>query len=194
MQDVAIAYTLRDTSLGLLLVAASSRGICLARFGESSAELEAALARELPWATLRRDDRALATWSAALARAVDGSGDAGSLPLDVAGSRFQRRVWDALRAIPRGATRSYGEIARGLGDPNAARAVANACAANPVAVAVPCHRVVPASAAPPRRNIGVGGYRWGAWRKRALLEREGDAEPDEAVAISSPACPSPSSP
>jgi AraC family transcriptional regulator of adaptative response/methylated-DNA-[protein]-cysteine methyltransferase len=87
------------------------------------------------------------------------------VPLDVAGSRFQRRVWDALRAIPRGRTLAYGDVAAALGAPRAARAVARACAANPVALAVPCHRVVP-------RSGGTGGYRWGAWRKHALLAHE----------------------
>jgi AraC family transcriptional regulator of adaptative response/methylated-DNA-[protein]-cysteine methyltransferase len=187
MDCTDIAWTLRDTTLGLLLVAASERGVCLVRFGESAAELEAALARELPWAALRRDDAGLARWSDLLARAVEGRGEATSLPLDVAGSRFQRRVWDALRAIPRGATRSYADVAQALGAPRAVRAVANACAANPTALAVPCHRVVP-------RSGGAGGYRWGVWRKRALLAREGAAAEARPTAIPSAACPSPSSP
>jgi AraC family transcriptional regulator of adaptative response/methylated-DNA-[protein]-cysteine methyltransferase len=161
----SISFTIRDTALGQLLVAASERGVCHVRFGESEAELERALARELPSARLERDDARLAAWAGALARAAAGEGDAGDVPLDVAGSRFQRRVWDALRAIPRGRTLAYGDVAAALGAPHAARAVANACAANPVALAIPCHRVVPKSG-------GTGGYRYGAWRKRALLAGE----------------------
>jgi AraC family transcriptional regulator of adaptative response/methylated-DNA-[protein]-cysteine methyltransferase len=169
-----IRWTIRDTTLGPLLVAATPRGVCFAAFGASEAELERALAGELPFAELHRDDRALAAWAGALVAGVDGDGSRADVPLDVRGSRFQRRVWDALRAIPRGRTRSYGELAAALAAPHAARAVARACAANPVPVAIPCHRVVPKSG-------GTGGYAFGAWRKRALLAREG------ARAISRPA-------
>ena len=174
MTTPSIAFTIRDTALGHLLVAASERGVCHVRFGESEAELEHALARELPSARLERDDARLAGWAGALARAAAGEGDAGEVPLDVAGSRFQRRVWDALRAIPRGRTLAYGDVAAALGAPHAARAVANACAANPVALAIPCHRVVPKSG-------GTGGYRYGAWRKRALLAGEA---PPASLALS----------
>ena len=163
-----IAYTTRTTSLGLLLVAATARGVCQVRFGSSEAGLRAALARELPCATFERDGARVARWADVLAAAVDGRADAASVPLDVAGSRFQRRVWDALRRIPRGTTRGYGELAEALGQPRAARAVARACATNPAPLAVPCHRVVPKSG-------GAGGYRFGSWRKRALLAAE--AEP-----------------
>jgi AraC family transcriptional regulator of adaptative response/methylated-DNA-[protein]-cysteine methyltransferase len=163
-----IRWTIRDTTLGPLLVAATQRGVCFAAFGASEVELEAALAGELPYAERRRDDSALAAWASALVAGVDGGGSRGDVPLDVRGSRFQRRVWDALRAIPRGRTRSYGELAAALGAPRAARAVARACAANPVPVAIPCHRVVPKAG-------GTGGYAFGAWRKRALLAREGAA-------------------
>jgi len=165
MTDAAIAWTICDTSLGRLLVAATARGVCHVRFGDAEADLETALAAEFPYAVLRRDPGALTPWSDALVAWVDGRGGSPDVPLDVRGSAFQRRVWQALRAIPRGATRSYGELATSLGQPGAARAVARACAANPVALAIPCHRVVP-------RNGEPGGYRWGAWRKRALLARE----------------------
>ena len=185
----SISFTFRHTPLGCLLVAASERGVCHVRFGESEAELSAALARELPAARLERDDARLAAWADALACAAGGegtaqraprtgsttssvprneaepSGDVDGVPLDVAGSRFQRRVWDALRAIPRGRTLAYSDVAAALGEPRAVRAVANACAANPVALAIPCHRVVP-------RDGGTGGYRYGAWRKAALLAHE----------------------
>lgn len=160
-----ITYTLRRTKLGLLLVAASERGVCQVRFGTSRTALEAALARELPCATLVRDGTRVARWADTLAAACEGRADAASVPLDVAGSRFQRRVWDALRRIPRGATRGYGELAAALGQPRAARAVARACATNPAPLALPCHRVVPKSG-------GAGGYRFGTWRKRALLAAE----------------------
>jgi AraC family transcriptional regulator of adaptative response/methylated-DNA-[protein]-cysteine methyltransferase len=175
MTTPSIAFTIRDTALGALLVAASERGVCHVRFGESEAELERALARELPAARLERDDVRLAAWAGALARAVAGDGDAGDVPLDVAGSRFQRRVWDALRAIPRGRTLAYADVAAALGAPRAVRAVANACAANPVALAIPCHRVVP-------RSGGTGGYRYGAWRKAALLASEAAPEHPELSA------------
>jgi AraC family transcriptional regulator of adaptative response/methylated-DNA-[protein]-cysteine methyltransferase len=161
----SVAYTIRSTSLGLLLVAGSARGVCQVRFGTSESALAAALARELPCARLERGGERVARWADELAAAAEGRGDLSRVPLDVAGSRFQRRVWDALRRIPRGATRGYGELAEALGRPRAARAVARACATNPVPLAVPCHRIVP-------KTGGVGGYRFGAWRKRALLAAE----------------------
>jgi AraC family transcriptional regulator of adaptative response/methylated-DNA-[protein]-cysteine methyltransferase len=160
----AIAWTVVETSLGALLVAASERGVCRVAFGRNEAELAALLARDLPFARLERGGSRVAAFAAALAASVEGGAARLELPLDVAGSHFQRRVWDALRAIPRGEVRSYGAVARSLGAPGAARAVAQACAANPVAVAVPCHRVV--------GSAGLGGYRYGVSRKQALLERE----------------------
>jgi AraC family transcriptional regulator of adaptative response/methylated-DNA-[protein]-cysteine methyltransferase len=160
-----IDYAVVPTSLGSVLVAATERGICRIAFGDGEETLTAALARELPFAALRRDDARLAPWCAAIADYVDGGSERLELPLDVRASAFRRRVWDALAAIPRGATRSYADVARAIGMPGAARAVASACAANPVAIAVPCHRVVASDG-------GLGGYRWGVWRKRSLLERE----------------------
>ena len=180
MTQPSIAFTIRDTALGFLLVAASERGVCHVRFGDSEAALEAGLAHELPAARLERDDARLAAWAGALERAVAGDGDAGSVPLDVSGSRFQRRVWDALRAIPRGRTLAYGDVAAALGAPHAARAVANACAANPVALAIPCHRVVP-------KHGGTGGYRYGAWRKHALLAGEAREPAPRAGAVAAAA-------
>ncbi|HVH08059.1 MAG TPA: methylated-DNA--[protein]-cysteine S-methyltransferase [Myxococcota bacterium] len=160
----AIAWTVRETTLGTLLVAASERGVCRIAFGSSEEELAALLARELPFARLERDRGAVVAFADAIARAVEGDAAPVELPLDVAGSRFQERVWTALRAIPRGEVRSYGEVAAAIGAPRAVRAVANACGANPVAIAVPCHRVV--------ARGGIGGYRYGPERKRALLARE----------------------
>lgn len=162
----SIVWTARTTRLGLLGVAATHRGVCHVSFADDTAGLARALAAEFPYAALRRDDAAAAAWTAQLVDYVEGRSTRLDVPLDVGGSGFQRRVWDALRAIPRGQTRRYGEVAAALGVPRGARAVANACAANPVAVVVPCHRVVPAAG-------GAGGYRYGSWRKRALLEVEG---------------------
>jgi AraC family transcriptional regulator of adaptative response/methylated-DNA-[protein]-cysteine methyltransferase len=175
MTTPAILYTIRATSLGRLLVAATPRGVCHVRFGEAEAELASALAAEFRFAPIARDDAQLAAWAGALADCVEGRPGAPMPPLDVSGSRFQRRVWDALRTIPAGATRSYGEVAAAIGRPGAARAVARACATNPVPVAVPCHRVVP-------RGGGTGGYRYGTWRKRHLLARESTGARGEAAA------------
>ncbi len=175
MASMSLGFTIRDSALGLLLVAASERGVCHVCFGESEAALVAALRAELPAAQLVRDDARLAAWADALVRAAAGRGGAERVPLDVAGSRFQRRVWDALRAIPCGQTLCYGEVAAVLGAPTAARAVARACAANPVALAIPCHRVVP-------NQAGPGGYRYGSWRKQALLARERTAPARERTA------------
>lgn len=165
MHRDCIAWTVRATRLGLLLVAGSPRGVCHVRFGEAEEELAGAVAAEFPFAVTRRDDAAVAGHADALAAYVDGRSPEPDVPLDVRGSAFQRRVWDALRAIPRGQTRSYGDVAAAIGRPGAARAVARACAGNPVAVVVPCHRVVPAAG-------GTGGYRYGSWRKSALLRAE----------------------
>jgi AraC family transcriptional regulator of adaptative response/methylated-DNA-[protein]-cysteine methyltransferase len=161
----AIAWTLTDTDLGRLLVAATERGVCRIAFVDDPAAAEAELRAEFPCATLARDDAALAPAAAALAAYAEGRSDRLELPLDVGGSRFRRRVWAALAAIPRGETRSYADVARAIGAPQAARAVAGACAANPLAVAIPCHRVVASDG-------GLGGYRWGIARKRLLLGRE----------------------
>lgn len=169
-----IDYGLAATSLGTVLVAATERGVCRIAFGDGENELAAGLARELPFAVLRRDDARTAPWCAAVADYVDGRSDALALPLDVRASAFRRRVWDALAAIPRGATRSYADVARAIGMPSAARAVAGACAANPVAVVIPCHRVVASDG-------GLGGYRWGVDRKRALLHREGASPQNDSL-------------
>lgn len=161
---VLIRFSVVDTSAGALLVAGTSRGVCAVTLGDEARALEADLRREYPAAEIEPADAALAEWMAAVVARVEGR-DAGQVPLDLHGSSFQRRVWEALLRIPRGSTRSYGEIARELGQPTAARAVAGACASNRVAVVVPCHRVV-------RADGGLGGYRWGMERKKDLLKRE----------------------
>lgn len=163
--DMTVTYTLADTPLGKMLVAATAKGICAVTPGDTETELEAALVREFPAARLTRDDSGLAEWKETLERHLAGSQPHLDLPLDVRATAFQRRVWQELRSIPSGETRSYAQVAEALGIPTAARAVASACASNPVALAVPCHRVV-------RGDGSLSGYRWGVQRKQAILERE----------------------
>lgn len=160
-----IRYTIADSPLGRMLVAATDRGICAIQFADSDSELLEGLKREFPFATRKADETGLAAWTAALVKQMDGKAPDHFLPLDIRATAFQRRVWRHLQSIPAGATRSYNQVARGIGQPTAARAVARACATNPVAVAIPCHRVV-------RGDGGLGGYRWGIDRKKSLLEME----------------------
>ena len=154
------------TYLGHLLVAATDAGICAVRFGDTRETLVAELKAELPAAELIEDEGALAPWLRLLEQHVGGRARMIELPLDVSGSLFQLRVWSALRSIPPGKSRTYGEIAAAVGGEAAARAVARACASNPAALAIPCHRVVPKSGG------GAGGYRWGTARKERLLRQE----------------------
>ncbi len=165
MSSRPIRFAIARSALGPILVAATARGVCSVRLGGSVAELEAGLRAGFPGCETLRDDAGLAVAAAALVRMADGREPGIELSLDVSASRFQRRVWDALRAIPAGQTRRYADVAHAVGQPRAARAIGRACAANPVALLVPCHRVVPASG-------GTGGYRWGNGRKRALLRAE----------------------
>jgi AraC family transcriptional regulator of adaptative response/methylated-DNA-[protein]-cysteine methyltransferase len=151
--------------LGRLLVAATARGICMTALGDADRELEDALYREYPRATIRRDEGALAGRLAQVLDLIAGTAPAASLPLDVRATAFTWQVFLALMRIPRGETRSYGEIAAELGAPGAARAVGRACGSNPVAVLIPCHRAVGADGT-------LHGYRWGLGRKQALLDRE----------------------
>jgi AraC family transcriptional regulator of adaptative response/methylated-DNA-[protein]-cysteine methyltransferase len=160
-----IHYAVAPCALGWLLVAATKRGICHVSLGDGAATLERALPSEFPAAEIARDDGTLREWVARLTEHLDGREQHLDLPLDVRATAFQRRVWEALQKIPYGSTRSYAEIARAIGAPRAARAVARACATNPAALVIPCHRVVPQDGTP-------GGYRWDPKRKRALLERE----------------------
>lgn len=160
-----IAYTAAPCPLGRLLVAATEAGICAVKLGDSEAALEEALRAEYPAAAIRRDDARLGPWVQAILAHLRGAQPHLDLPLDVRATAFQERVWQALRAIPYGSTRSYHDIAAAIGQPAAARAVARACAANPVALLIPCHRVI-------REDGGLGGYRWGFERKRALLDAE----------------------
>jgi len=161
-----VRYTAVATPLGKLLVGATDRGVCAVKLGDSERVLEAGLRREYPEAMLVRDDGALAAWAKAIAASLSGAVDLSAIPLDLRATTFQRRVFEALRGIPRGETRSYAELASAIGRPTAVRAVASACANNPAALVVPCHRIV-------RSDGGIGGYRWGVARKRALLKNEG---------------------
>jgi AraC family transcriptional regulator, regulatory protein of adaptative response / methylated-DNA-[protein]-cysteine methyltransferase len=166
---MSIAYTVVDApnaALGRLLVAATPRGVCAVTMGASDAELVRALSREYPAAAITADAGALGAWTTAILAHLSGRAPRLDLPLDVQATAFQWQVWQALAAIPYGETRTYSQVASSIGMPTAARAVARACATNPVALAIPCHRVVPAAG-------GHGGYRWGVARKKALLKVEG---------------------
>jgi AraC family transcriptional regulator of adaptative response/methylated-DNA-[protein]-cysteine methyltransferase len=173
-----ISYTITDSPLGRLLVAATGRGVCAVRMGDDDAELENTLREEYHAADVRRDDKVLGQWVEAILAHISGKQPHLDLPLDVRATAFQWRVWEALRAIPYGSTRSYLQVATAIGQPSAVRAVARACATNPVALAVPCHRVI-------KEDGSLGSYRWGIERKQALLDAEhraaGLATSDEYV-------------
>jgi AraC family transcriptional regulator of adaptative response/methylated-DNA-[protein]-cysteine methyltransferase len=160
-----IRYTFADSPLGRMLIAATDKGICAIQFANSDDELEQGLRHEFPFANRRRDDDAMQAWKKDLLRQMRGQHLNATLPLDIQATAFQRRVWTHLQSIPFGATRSYAAVAKAIGQPKATRAVARACATNPVAVAIPCHRVV-------RKSGDMGGYRWGVERKKTLLELE----------------------
>jgi AraC family transcriptional regulator of adaptative response/methylated-DNA-[protein]-cysteine methyltransferase len=160
-----IRYTFADSPLGRMLIAATDKGICAIQFADSDGELEQGLRHEFPFAIRRRHDQAMRPWKEDLLRQMRGQRLNAALPLDIQATAFQRRVWTHLQSIPFGATRSYADVAKAIGQPTATRAVARACATNPVAVAIPCHRVV-------SKRGDSGGYRWGVERKKALLELE----------------------
>jgi AraC family transcriptional regulator of adaptative response/methylated-DNA-[protein]-cysteine methyltransferase len=161
----SIRYACADSPLGRMLIAATDRGICAIQFAASDGELLEGLKREFPFAMRKPDDGGLQAWVAALLSKMTGRELSAALPLDIRATAFQRRVWTYLQSIPFGATRSYIQVAKAIGQPTASRAVARACATNPVAVAIPCHRVV-------RENGDISGYRWGVERKKTLLEME----------------------
>ncbi len=168
-KGVEISYVLLETSLGLILIAATDRGLCSLRLGDDEVSLLRELEEEFPAAELQRVKmpfgEALRVWHEAICGYLVGKRIEPGLPLDVRGTAFQARVWQYLQTIQCGETRSYSEVAAGIGQATATRAVATACAANPVALAIPCHRVI-------RSNGELGGYRWGMERKRVLLARE----------------------
>jgi len=164
-RGVNINYTIVASSMGRLLVAMTERGVCAVRMCDTDAELEKDLRDEFPHAQINRDDSALREQVQKILNHLDNNEPRLDLPLDIRATAFQRQVWDKLRAIPYGQTVSYGDVAKALGNPGAVRAVGRACATNPVALVIPCHRVV-------REDQSLGGYRWGLERKKKLLERE----------------------
>jgi AraC family transcriptional regulator of adaptative response/methylated-DNA-[protein]-cysteine methyltransferase len=161
----SIHFAVGECSLGSVLVAATGKGVCAIMLGDEPDALVRNLQDRFPKARLVGGDAGFERLVAKVVGLVEAPGVAIELPLDVRGTAFQQRVWQALRKIPAGSTASYAEIARRIGKPKAVRAVAHACGANAVAIAIPCHRVV-------RNDGGLSGYRWGVERKRALLERE----------------------
>jgi len=163
---VTLRHLIRPTALGLLLVAGTEKGLAAIRFGDSKDGLRAELAAEFPKAEIVPADACLEAWAEALLVYLEGQGRLDDLPLDIRATAFEARVHEALKAIPWGETASYAAIAEAIGAPRAHRAVARACATNPVPLVVPCHRVVP-------KTGGLGGYRFGSDRKRRLLELEG---------------------
>jgi AraC family transcriptional regulator of adaptative response/methylated-DNA-[protein]-cysteine methyltransferase len=163
--DAEIRFAVGQCSLGSILIAATAQGICAISLGDDANALVRDLQDRFPNAQLVGGDRAFEQWMAKVVGCVEAPELGLDLPLDVRGTAFQQRVWQALQKIPAGSTASYTEIARRIGAPTAVRAVARACASNPIAVAIPCHRVV-------RTDGSLSGYRWGVERKRALLKRE----------------------
>jgi AraC family transcriptional regulator, regulatory protein of adaptative response / methylated-DNA-[protein]-cysteine methyltransferase len=164
-KGMRIGYTIVDCPLGQLLVGATERGICAVRLGDSRRVLEEDLLAEFPEAEIAPASPALDRSTAKILAHLEGRRPDLDLPLDIQATAFQARVWEELRAIPYGSTASYSDVAKAIGRPTAVRAVARACATNPVALVIPCHRVV-------REDRSLGGYRWGLDRKRSLLEQE----------------------
>jgi AraC family transcriptional regulator, regulatory protein of adaptative response / methylated-DNA-[protein]-cysteine methyltransferase len=160
-----IRFAISQCSLGAILVAATDKGICAITLGDDPERLLRDFQDRFPKAQLIGGDPDFEQWVAKVIGFVERPALGLDLPLDVRGTAFQQRVWQALRAIPLGGTASYAEIAARIGAPKAVRAVAQACASNPIAVAIPCHRVV-------RQSGALSGYRWGVERKRALLQKE----------------------
>jgi len=170
---LTIRYGVGASALGAVLVGATGRGVCCVLLGDDDAEVVRALEQEFPRADLLRDDAGVREWTEEVVARVAGHAPDAQVPLDLAGTDFQRRVWAALQRVPLGSTISYGALAGQMGAPRAARAVASACAGNHAAILVPCHRVV-------RADGALGGYRWGVERKSALIEREALADRTDA--------------
>jgi AraC family transcriptional regulator of adaptative response/methylated-DNA-[protein]-cysteine methyltransferase len=164
-RGMEIRYTISESPIGHILVAGTDRGVAAIYMGRSDAELTATLRREYPQAQITRNPESVSRWVRQIVRHLAGRQPQLDLPLDIQGTAFQRRVWEALRGIPYGETRSYTDVARQLGQPKARRAVARACATNPVSLVIPCHRVI-------RGDGGLGGYGGGIERKQALLASE----------------------
>jgi len=181
-EGAEMAYAIVDSALGRLLVAGTHRGICFAAMGESDQTLAAELRADYPRASIRvadpnrREDAHIGRWADALAKYIAGRSPMPKPPMDIRGTPFQFLVWDQLRAIPAGETRSYSEIAHRIGRPRAIRAVGTANGANPVSIVIPCHRAIRASG-------HLGGYRWGLERKRKLLDMEARS-PEKETGVS----------
>ncbi len=173
-ENIDIRYTTFAAPLGRVLIAATARGICKISLGSNARALESELRAEFPAAACRRDDSTLQAFQKTLTRYLAGGNPGLALPLDIRATAFQRKVWNILKTIPYGETRSYSEIALKAGSPSSVRAVARAIATNPVALVVPCHRAV-------RKNGELAGYRWGIERKRALLAQEAGARTTQAA-------------
>jgi AraC family transcriptional regulator of adaptative response/methylated-DNA-[protein]-cysteine methyltransferase len=168
-KNVAISYASVESPLGLLLIGATDRGLCFVQFGETKAELLKKLREEYPEASIQEMKEPYSPefgkWTGELLRYLRREQARLDVPLDVKASAFQMKVWRYLQSIPLGEVQSYSEVAAAIGNPKAVRAVGSACAANRVAIAIPCHRVI-------RGDGGLGGYRWGLERKRVLLDEE----------------------
>jgi AraC family transcriptional regulator of adaptative response/methylated-DNA-[protein]-cysteine methyltransferase len=164
-RGAVINYAIVDTPLGRLLVAATNKGVCSVMLGDTDAALKESLLREFPAAEIRLDEKPLQSSLRVIIDHLKNKRPHVDLPLDIRATAFQRQVWEQLRAIPYGETHSYSEVAKAIGQQKAVRAVARACATNPVALVIPCHRVI-------REDKSLGGYRWGLERKKKLLERE----------------------
>lgn len=170
-QGRTVRYTIVDHPIGQVMIAATSEGVCAVRLGDDAGQLEQELREEFHRADVRPDDNGLRDYASLVIELADGRPPSGPLPLDIEGTAFQVQVWKALSQVPRGESVTYGELARRIGRPTASRAVGAAVGANPVAVVVPCHRVV-------RSDGGLGGYHWGVERKVALRDAESASTPD----------------
>ena len=164
-RGLLITYTIADSPLGRLLVAVTARGVCSVKMADTDEELKQDLEAEFPGAEINQNDSVLKSIVLQILNHLNGKEPTINLPLDIRATAFQRQVWEELNKIPYGERRSYGQVARALGNPGAVRAVGHACATNPVALVIPCHRVI-------REDKSLGGYRWGLERKKKLLERE----------------------
>lgn len=160
-----IRFQIADSTIGSVLIAATDNGVCAVLLGDRAQELQDDLQARFPSAVLIAADTEFEQLATRVLRLVEGADLDSDFPLDVSGTDFQERVWQVLRDIEPGSTASYKDIAKAIGSPKSVRAVARACAANPIAIAIPCHRVV-------RSDGGLSGYRWGIDRKRKLLNRE----------------------
>lgn len=169
-QGQRIQFGVVTSPFGRLLVAYTERGVCSVALGDDDATLERSFRAEFPKAEIHRAGDGIHAWISAIVASLEGAAPPASVPVDARGTAFQMRVWKALQAIPRGTTLSYSDVAKRIGHPTAVRAVARACATNPVALVVPCHRVV-------REDGALGGYRWGVERKQAILDHERGFKP-----------------